>query len=69
MDREGRINTLELEDTICQVLSPNADDQLCAWRTAEAWDRAYADYLAGLDQNKPVIAMGDFNVAHKESTT
>ena len=30
------------------------------------WDRRYADYLAGLDADKPVIACGDYNVAHKE---
>ena len=32
----------------------------------QIWDVCYADYLQSLDQSKPVIACGDFNVAHKE---
>ena len=32
----------------------------------QEWDKRYADYLAELDQKKPVIACGDFNVAHRE---
>lgn len=31
-----------------------------------AWDDAYRAYLSELDQKKPVIACGDFNVAHQE---
>ena len=30
------------------------------------WDEKYADYLAGLDEKKPVISCGDYNVAHEE---
>ena len=32
----------------------------------QIWDIKYAEYLTSLDKVKPVIAAGDFNVAHKE---
>lgn len=32
----------------------------------QIWDVKYADYLEKLDKKKPVIATGDYNVAHKE---
>ena len=32
----------------------------------QIWDEKYADYLTELDQVKPVLATGDYNVAHKE---
>ena len=32
----------------------------------QVWDRQYAAYLKKLDQDKPVISCGDYNVAHKE---
>ncbi len=66
MDAEGRLITLEFPDFyVNQVYTPNAGDQLRRLPDRQAWDRAYADYLAGLDQSKPVIAMGDYNVAHQ----
>ena len=67
MDAEGRLITLEFPDFyVNQVYTPNAGDQLLRLTDRQAWDRAYANYLAGLDQTKPVIAMGDYNVAHQE---
>lgn len=30
------------------------------------WDKAYREFLVGLDAQKPVITCGDFNVAHQE---
>lgn len=30
------------------------------------WEDAFADYLCGLDKQKPVVVCGDMNVAHKE---
>ncbi len=67
MDAEGRIITLELADFyLTQVYTPNAGDGLNRLDDRQIWDIKYADYLAGLDQVKPVIATGDFNVAHKE---
>lgn len=67
MDAEGRIITLEFSDFyLTQVYTPNAGDGLNRLEDRQIWDMKYADYLAGLDQVKPVIATGDFNVAHKE---
>lgn len=67
MDAEGRILTLELDDLfVTQVYTPNAGDSLARLPERQLWDQRYADYLSELDQTKPVIAVGDFNVAHKE---
>ena len=67
MDCEGRIITLEFDDFyLTQVYTPNAGDGLNRLEERQIWDEKYADYLAGLDKDKPVIATGDFNVAHEE---
>lgn len=67
MDSEGRMITLEFEDFyFTQVYTPNAGSELVRLSERQEWDKQYADYLASLDANKPVIAAGDFNVAHKE---
>ncbi len=67
MDSEGRIITLEFDDFyLTQVYTPNAGDGLNRLEERQVWDEKYADYLAGLDKEKYVIATGDFNVAHKE---
>ncbi|MCC9786093.1 exodeoxyribonuclease III [Streptococcus agalactiae] len=67
MDNEGRIITLELENCyITQVYTPNAGDGLKRLGDRQIWDIKYAEYLATLDSQKPVLATGDYNVAHKE---
>lgn len=67
MDSEGRMITLEFEDFyVTQVYTPNASDGLRRLPERQVWDRLYADYLATLDATKPVLATGDFNVAHTE---
>lgn len=67
MDQEGRLLSLEFEDFyFVNVYTPNAGDGLKRLADRQTWDVCYADYLAGLDSKKPVIACGDFNVAHKE---
>ncbi|WP_124057964.1 exodeoxyribonuclease III [Vaginisenegalia massiliensis] len=67
MDHEGRIITLEFpEFYITQVYTPNAGDGLKRLADRQIWDIKYADYLASLDKGKPVLATGDFNVAHQE---
>lgn len=67
MDEEGRIITLEFDDFyFTQVYTPNAGNELRRLPLRQEWDVLYADYLAELDKEKPVIATGDFNVAHKE---
>lgn len=67
MDSEGRIITLEFEHFfVTQVYTPNAGDGLKRLAERQGWDEKYALYLAQLDSQKPVLATGDYNVAHKE---
>lgn len=67
MDYEGRIVTLEFDDFfVTTVYTPNAGDGLRRLDDRQLWDEKYADYLEELDKIKPVLACGDYNVAHKE---
>ena len=67
MDLEGRIITLEFGGFfVTQVYTPNAGDGLKRLAERQVWDVKYAKYLAELDKQKPVLATGDYNVAHKE---
>ncbi|MBF0778050.1 exodeoxyribonuclease III [Streptococcus cuniculi] len=67
MDLEGRIITLEFDQFfVTQVYTPNAGDGLKRLSDRQVWDEKYAEYLATLDQKKPVLATGDYNVAHHE---
>ncbi len=67
MDEEGRIVTLDLPDLYFSlVYTPNSGDGLRRLAERQVWDARYADYLAGLDAQKPVVACGDYNVAHQE---
>lgn len=67
MDLEGRMLTLEFDDFFfTTVYTPNAGDGLNRLSERQDWDKCYANYLSSLDSDKPVIATGDFNVAHKE---
>ena len=67
MDDEGRIITLEFDDFyLTQVYTPNAGDGLNRLQERMTWDDKYKDYLVKLNQSKPVIACGDYNVAVEE---
>lgn len=67
MDNEGRLLTLEFDNFyFVNVYTPNAGDGLKRLQDRMKWDELYADYLADLSSKKPVVACGDFNVAHKE---
>ena len=67
MDDEGRLLVLEFDNFyFANVYTPNSGDELKRLAQRQQWDKLYADYLAALDTKKPVIACGDFNVAHKE---
>ncbi len=67
MDLEGRIITLDFgEFYVSQVYTPNAGDSLGRLADRQIWDIKYAEYLRSLDKVKPVLATGDFNVAHRE---
>lgn len=66
MDQEGRLLTLEFSDFyLTQVYTPNAGGELKRLPQRQEWDARYRDYLAKLDQQKPLFACGDFNVAHE----
>ncbi|MCR5494408.1 MAG: exodeoxyribonuclease III [Treponema sp.] len=67
MDNEGRLIALETDSFyFVNVYTPNSGDGLKRLKERQQWDILYADYLSSLDSKKPVIACGDFNVAHKE---
>ena len=67
MDVEGRMITMEFDDCyVTQVYTPNAGSELVRLPERQLWDEKYRDYLTTLDQEKVVIATGDFNVAHRE---
>lgn len=67
MDYEARIITLEFKEFyLSQVYTPNAGNELNRLDLRMIWDDKYRSYLKSLDMKKPIIACGDFNVAHKE---
>lgn len=67
-NHEGRVTCLEFEDHYyITVYTPNSKDDLSRlWYRHTVWDRAFLQYLKYLENKKPVIVCGDFNVAHKE---
>lgn len=67
MDDEGRMITLEFPDCfLTTVYTPNAGSGLVRLKARGQWDDCYRHYLQELDKSKPVLACGDFNVAHEE---
>ena len=67
LDGEGRVITLEFPQFYCVTCyTPNAQDGLRRLDFRMQWDDAFRAHLAGLDAKKPVVACGDFNVAHEE---
>ncbi|MCK8617278.1 exodeoxyribonuclease III [Fructobacillus sp. M158] len=67
MDQEGRIVTAEFENYfVSTVYTPNAGGELARLADRQLWDDAYRAYINSLNEQKPVIFSGDFNVAHEE---
>ncbi len=65
--KEGRVLTVEYEHFyLSTVYTPNAKDDLSRIPMRQAWDPAYLAYMKQLENEKPVIFCGDFNVAHTE---
>ncbi len=65
-DNEGRVISLEYDDYfLVNVYVPNSGSDLKRLNYRQEWDTAFFDYLKKLEDKKPVIACGDFNVAHK----
>ena len=66
-DHEGRVITLEMpEYFVVTAYVPNSQDGLRRLDYRMTWDDAFRNYLMELRKKKPVIACGDFNVAHQE---
>lgn len=66
-DKEGRVITLEFDSFyMVTVYTPNSQNELARLPYRINWEDAFKDYLKKLEENKPVIACGDLNVAHKE---
>lgn len=63
---EGRVITAEYpEFYLVNVYTPNAKDDLSRLELRfKHWDPAFLAYLKQLEQTKPVVTCGDFNVAH-----
>ncbi|HMB64203.1 MAG TPA: exodeoxyribonuclease III [Eudoraea sp.] len=65
-DAEGRIQCAEYEDFfLVNVYVPNSGQKLDRLDYRKQWDADFLNYLKGLEQSKPIIACGDFNVAHR----
>jgi exodeoxyribonuclease-3 len=65
-DQEGRVVTAEFEDFyLLTAYIPNSGSDLGRLDYREAWDRDFIQFLKNLQSKKPVIACGDFNVAHQ----
>ena len=66
-DHEGRVITLEFENFyLVTVYTPNSQSELRRLEYRMHWEEDFLAYLLKLQENKPVICCGDFNVAHKE---
>ncbi len=65
-DQEGRVLTAEFpEFYLVGVYVPNSGEALARLDYRQQWDNEFLNYLKQLEQHKPVIACGDFNVAHQ----
>ncbi len=66
-DQEGRVLYAEYAECyLVTVYVPNSGSELKRLEYRQRWDAAFLAYLKKLEQTKPVIVCGDFNVAHKD---
>lgn len=66
-DHEGRVITAEFDDFyLVNVYVPNSQNELKRLDYRMKWEDDFRSYLKSLEEKKPVITCGDFNVAHKE---
>ena len=64
-DTEGRVLTAEFDDFfLLTVYTPNSGNELVRLPYRETWDSAFLNFVKTLEQQKPVLMCGDFNVAH-----
>lgn len=65
-DQEGRVLTAEYDQFyLLTVYIPNSGSELARLGYRQKWDQDFRKYLTKLQKKKPVIACGDFNVAHQ----
>lgn len=65
VNREGRITTLEFDEYyFVNVYTPNSGKN--RFHIRHLWDSAFKTYIKELENKKPVVICGDFNVAHQE---
>ncbi len=66
-DNEGRVLCAEYKDFfLVNVYVPNSQNDLNRIDYRQEWDLAFYNYLKKLEETKPVLVCGDFNVAHTE---
>jgi exodeoxyribonuclease-3 len=66
-DHEGRMITLEYDKFfLVTVYVPNVKRDLSRLEYRMKWEDDFKKYLKKLEETKPVIVCGDFNVAHTE---
>ena len=65
-DAEGRVICAEFERFfLVTVYVPNSGSELLRLGYRQTWDAAFLAYLKNLENSKPVVVCGDFNVAHQ----
>ncbi len=65
-DQEGRVIAVDFTDFyLITVYTPNSGSELKRLSYRREWDADFLNYLKKLENKKPVIACGDFNVAHR----
>lgn len=66
-DNEGRTITLEFDNFyLINVYVPNVKRNLERMKSRMYYEEVFKEYVKNLDNIKPVIICGDFNVAHNE---
>ena len=66
-DHEGRVITLEFNDFyLVNQYVPNVKRDLSRLEYRMKWEDDFKNYLKSLEEKKPVVICGDFNVAHNE---
>ncbi len=66
-DDEGRVITLEFEKFyFVNCYFPNSQHELARLDFKEEFNKKWLAYIKKLEEKKPVVTCGDFNVAHQE---
>ena len=67
-DNEGRMITMEFKEFfLINMYVPNVKRDLSRLDYRMTWEDDFRKYITRLEESKPVIVCGDFNVAHTEN--